>query len=267
MTAACAHVRSEPADSAGRVETVSVGGARFELRYDAADEGAARQVREALLAAIPATERWGRLTSPVRVTIHPTHQELEAAARRPGYAWLRAWTRFGSIDLQSPRTWSRGAATDAEMAQLVAHEVTHCVMYQAAASEATWQSVQIPLWFREGMATVTAGEHKRVGPAEIRRYYQEASSAPAAGDPLSRPEPLYRGNSDLVYGTAHSAFQFLLDRYGDERIRRVLSALAGGNDFAAAFAREVGIPLADFEREFRRYVVWRGGLALDSRRM
>jgi hypothetical protein len=263
--AACAHARS---DCAERVETVRAGGVLFELRYEAADAHAAEQVREALAAAVPAAERWGRLRTSVLVTIHPTHRDLEAAAKRTGYGWLRAWTRYRSVDLQSPRTWSRGAATDAEMAQLLAHEITHCVMYQAAAAEASWQLLRIPLWFREGMATVTAGERKHVGAAEIRRFYQEAASASApAGDPLSHPEPLYRAHADLVYGTAQRAFQFLLDRYGEGRIRRVLSDMREGSEFAPAFEREVGIPLAAFEREFRRYVAWHGGPTLQARGM
>lgn len=263
-SAACAHARSEAADS--RAEAIRVGDAVFELRYRAEDAEAARQVRDALRGAVPAAERWGRLARPVLVTIHPTHEDLEVAAQRPGYPWLRAWTRYDSVDLQSPRTWSRGSATDAQMAQLVAHEITHCVMYQSAASELTWRRALIPLWFREGMATVTAGEHRSVGPPEIGRYYREARApSAAAADPLSRPEPLYRTRSDLVYGTADSAFRFLLDRYGEQRIRGLLSAMAAGSEFGPAFESAVGIPLAAFEREFRRYVLWRGGLAPDAR--
>jgi hypothetical protein len=260
---ACAHVQGEPS---ARLETVRVGEAVFELRYEAEDAQAAKQVREALHRAVPAAERWGQLSGPVLVTIHPTHQALEAAAQRRGYPWLRAWTRYGSVDLQSPRTWSRGMATDAEMAELLSHEITHCVMYRSTASESTWQNVLIPLWFREGMATVTAGERKRVGPPEIRRFYQDAATtSPTAGDPLSRPESLYRSHSELVYGTAHSAFQFLLDRYGEDRIRRLLSGMAEGSVFGDAFQGSLGISVEDFEREFRHYVLWRGGLALQAR--
>jgi hypothetical protein len=259
---ACAHVQSEPS---ARIESVRIGEAVFELRYQAEDAHAAEQVRGALRRAVPAAERWGRLSGPVLVTIHPTHQALEAAAQRRGYPWLRAWTRYGSVDLQSPRTWSRGMASDDEMAQLLAHEITHCVMYRSTASESTWRSVRIPLWFREGMATVTAGERKRVGPPEIRRFYQEAAVPPRAGDPISEPEPLYRAHADLVYGAAHSAFEFLLERYGEERIRRLLGEMAGGSRFAAAFQGAMGISVEAFEREFKRYVLWRGSPADDTR--
>jgi hypothetical protein len=255
-------VQSEPS---ARLESVRVGEAVFELHYEAEDAQAANQVREALRRAVPAAERWGRLSGLIVVTIHPTHGSLENAAHRQGYAWLRAWTRYGSVDLQSPRTWSRGMATDAEMAQLLAHEITHCVMYRSAASASTWQGIRIPLWFREGMATVTAGERKRVGPPEIRRFYQDATTtSPPAGDPLSQPEPLYRSHSELVYGTAHSAFQFLLDRYGEDRIRRLLSGMAEGSVFGDAFQGSLGISVEDFEREFRHYVLWRGALALEA---
>ncbi len=271
---ACVHA---PGGTSGRLENLQIAGAVFELRYEAEDAETAKQVREALQRAVPEAERWGRLSSPVVVTIHPTHRALEAAAQRRDYSWLRAWTRYRSIDLQSPRTWSRGMATDEEMAQLLVHEMTHCVMYQSAASESTWRTVRIPLWFREGMATVTAGERKRVGPAEIRRFYQEAAvvSPPAGrapgvrggpgGDPLSAPESLYRSHSDLVYSTAQSAFQFLLERYGEERIRRLLSRMAQGDDFGSAFQQAVGIPVEAFEGEFKRFVLWGGALAGDAR--
>jgi hypothetical protein len=260
---ACAHAPCEPS---GRREQVRVDGAVFHLRYEDEDVRAAAQVKEALRKAVPAAERWGRLSGTIVVTIHPTHEALEAAARQRGYPWLRAWTRYGSVDLQSPRTWSHGNATDAEMAQLLVHELTHCVMYQSTASASTWRSLRIPLWFREGMATVTAGERKRIGRAEIRRFYREATAVPAsAGDPVSAPEPLYRSQSDLVYGAAQSAFQFLIDRYGEERIRALLADMARGADFDSAFCQAVGIPVDAFEREFKRYVLWDGALARGAR--
>jgi hypothetical protein len=245
---ACAH---SPAER--RLETVRVGDAEFNLQYRPEDEAAARQVRTALEQAVPAARRWGTLAAPVLLTIHASHGALEEAAQRRGYDWLRAWTRYDRIDLQSPRTWSRGAASDAEMTRLLAHEITHCVMYQASSSALTWAHRDIPLWFREGMASVTAGESRRVGPREIGRFYREA-----AGDPLTIPGPLYRSHSDLVYGTAHSAFRFLLERYGEDRIRRLLALMASGAEFEPAFQGAMGIPLSDFELEFKHYVLWRG---------
>ena len=140
--------------------------------------------------AVSAAERWGRILEPVVVTIHPTHQALEAAAHREGFPWLRAWARRASVDLQSPRTWSRGRASDAAMTQILAHELTHCVMYQWSALDRSRLNRGIPLWFREGMASVTAGQELRPKSSDAGRRSQEKK-----GDPLAAPEALLKSDS------------------------------------------------------------------------
>jgi hypothetical protein len=61
-----------------------------------------------------------------------------------------------------------------------------------------------------------------------------------------------------VYDTAHLAFQFLLARYGEDRVRGLLHAMSEGHLFRAAFEAVMGIPVEAFEADFRRYIVWRG---------
>ena len=41
------------------------------------------------------------------------------------------------------------------------HELTHALMYQAAADQGGWRQKKIPAWFREGMATYTAEQGYR----------------------------------------------------------------------------------------------------------
>lgn len=276
VAGACAH----PGDRGpARLEAVAVEGQRFRLQYWPGDEQAAQQVRRALAAAVPRALRWGRLDGPVLVTILPDHRTLEEAARRADHPWLRAWARYGSVDLQSPRTWRPlafllGGPRDEEVAELLAHELAHCATYQAVGSEYTWAQRDIPLWFREGLASVAAGQgHKRPGPEAIWRFYREASSggatggergtADARGDPLTDPdrpagEPLYQRHADLVYGTAHQAFGFLLARYGEAAVGGILGRMGGGRSFGEAFEAETGIAPRAFEADFRRYIVWQG---------
>lgn len=271
----CAHPHG-PA----RLESVTVEGQLFRLQYRPEDGQAARQVRRALAAAVPRAVRWGRLGAPVLVVIHPSHQALEAAAHREDHPWLHAWARYASIDLQSPRTWEPlgfllGGPTDDEVAELLAHELTHCVMYHAVGGEYSWTQRDIPLWFREGLASVAAGQgYKRPGPEAIWRFYREARGggdggaqdpveAGGRGDPLTDPdepigEPLYQRNADLVYGTAHRAFGFLLVRYGEAPVRALLGRMGRGQDFGVAFEAEMGIPPSAFEADFKHYIVWQG---------
>jgi hypothetical protein len=274
LAAGCAHLSGE---GPARLDTVTVEGQAFRLQYWPEDEEAARQVRTALALAVPRVARWGRLVAPVLVTIHPSHQALEAAVQRQDHSWLRAWARYASIDLQSPRTWEPpdvllGGPTDEQVAELLAHELVHCVMYQAVGGEATWTQRDIPLWFREGLASVVAGQgYKRVGPEAIWRFYRDASGggdgeparARVQGDPLTDPEPppgepLDKREADLVYGTAHRAFQFLLDRYGQARVRGVLERMRRGQPFGGAFQAEIGIDPRAFADDFKRYIVFQG---------
>ena len=267
-----------PDGAPARTETIAIGETTVRLEYQARDASSARRVVEALVRAIPSAERWGQLRVPVTVVLHPSHAALEEAVHRDGFSWLRAWARFDTIDLQSPRTWNLiFPPAPAEIEELLAHELTHCVMYQRAGSAWSWPYKGIPLWFREGMASVTAGQgHKRSGPESLWAFYANATpgaggGAPSAGgdggrpgrlrrdgDPISDPEPLYQGEADLVYGAAHHAFQFLLDRYGAERVQRLLAEMGDGHGFEAAFRSAIGIPAEAFEAEFRRYVTWRG---------
>ncbi len=243
-----------------RIERVRVGDTTFGVRYFAEDAEAARQVERVLQRAVLAAARWGELSVPVLITIHPTHRDLEAAAHRGGLAWLRAWARYASVDLQSPRTWSSGSASDAQMTALLSHELTHCVMNQSAGSERAWSSRAIPLWFREGMASVAAGqEYGWVSPEAIRRLYLEkgpsGGSEPLVEDPLTAPGSLFRSNSDLVYATASRAFHFLLDRYGEEPIRRVMAGMSDGKGFGEAFRHALGVPVEGFEGDFRNHIL------------
>ena len=228
---ACAHDPAGP--GAARSETVQVGRAIIELRHGGDDAQTVEQVKRVLPRAVAAAERWGSLDTPVTLTVHATHDGLEAAAQRQGRPWMRAWARHDAVDLQSPRTWSRGRASDDALGQILAHELTHCMLFHAAGPG--WEGHDIPVWFQEGMASVTADER------HVR----------ARAEALAAPESLVSSDSKLVYGTADRAFRFLLARHGENRVRLLLARLGEGRPFPDAFRDTMGVALADFERDLR----------------
>ena len=225
LAVACAHA---PATStaAGSIEILQPGG----------EEEAALQVARVLPEALGRVERWGSLSGPVVVRIQPTGDALAAAAGRPGDTWLRGWARYGSVDLQSPRTWTRGRASDAAVATLLSHELTHCLLFQRIGGD--WARRDVPPWFEEGMASFTAGErHARADAAAL---------APGlAGRPF---------DAALAYGTADRAFRYLVARHGEDSVRLVLDGLAGGQGFAIAFQGATGATVADFEKALRAHL-------------
>ncbi len=259
-----------------RSQTVAQGGQAVRVQFWPEDAAAAEQVAQAIPSALERLQPWGSLSVPVTITLHPSHEAFEAAISREGYGWLRAWARYDTIDLQSPRTWSvLVGPSQKDVEELVTHELTHCIMYQQAGSEWSWPYKGIPLWFREGMASVAADQgHRRKSPEFIYSFY--ASSTPLAGsgdgtagahgvtevrqngDPVSDPEPLYQGDQEVVYASAHWAFQFLLDRYGMDRVRHVLDEMNKGRLFSVAFQNAIGLAPDEFEADFRKFIVWRG---------
>ncbi len=229
---ACAHVHERAAD---RVEQVQVRDVAIAIRYTSVDAAEAVRILRAVEAAVPLAERWGPLPAQVTVTIHPTHASLEETSGKPDLWWLRAWSRRASIDLQSPRTWTSGAATQIHLTQLLAHELTHCVMFEAIGSERS-SDLGIPAWFREGMATSTAGEHF----ATARRD--------AAGS-LTTNAAFQGEGAPLAYAAANDAFVALERRFGRARIREVLVRVRRGSGFPRAFQDALGMSLGAFEAD------------------
>jgi hypothetical protein len=224
-----------------RAEGVRAAGAAFTLVYGPEDVDVARQVEAVLARAAASAQRWSRLSAPVTITIHATHERLESATRRAGYGWMRAWARYAAVDLQSPRTWKAGRASDAQVAELLTHELTHCAMYQAGGSRDP-AGRRFPLWFREGMASVTAGEARPAGGAD-----PAGPAAGLAGDLLHDA-----GAVDRQYQAAGELFQLLQDRFGEERIRRLLQGMGAGLGFPEAFRIHLGVSLPEFEAAVRQ---------------
>lgn len=251
VASGCAHRRPR----LGTAEAVVTSAGTFLLVYESADRAGGEMVRRALIAAAPRLARWGTMRAPVEVQVLPTHESLERAVNRPGFDWLRAWARREVVFVQSPPTWFEGGPTQAQVNELLLHELTHCVMYQAASPGDEWQRKGIPVWFREGMASVTANQgYRRASWAGLARLL----AGPPAEDPIDAPERLFREESDAVYSAGHHAFAFLVRRYGDGAVRGVLAEMHAGRGFEQAFEAAVGLRADAFVREFRRYVLLGG---------
>jgi len=254
LALACAAQRPVPSDLHQREEVATPEGT-FVIESARGDGASVSQVKDALIAAAPHLARWGKLRDPVRILLLPSHALLEEAVNRYGYPWLRAWAQYNVLYLESPRSWAPLPPDQGELDETVLHEVTHCLMYQRAATVTSWRRKEIPLWFREGMASVTAAQGYRWPSLDdLARAYAERPDC----DPLHDPDELYRDEKDLVYGAAHHAFRFLVWRYGDGAVNAALDEMARGSRFGEAFTAAVGLTPEAFVSDFQRYVRWGG---------
>jgi hypothetical protein len=234
--------------------TVRKAGAVLELSCAKADAAVLGPLGSGLLDAAGRISRWGSLRGTVRVEVLQSHAALEAAVGRTGYDWLLGWSYGDRVLLQSPATWVPKAEPDAVL-ELLTHELTHSLMYQLLEPDGPAEGVpydavvvlneEPPLWFREGMASVTAGQgKKRLSPEELRAWL----STHPGKNPLDPDPELVRIEKEAVYGAAHRAFERLLELGGDQAVRDVLRGMRSGARFADAFAAATGRQLAEFER-------------------
>jgi hypothetical protein len=215
--------------------------------------------------AARALSRWGGLRDPVRITVVNSHWELEELVGRP-LPGISAWARRDQVVLWDPRWWPLppSAQQDPALAErsrrtqvtgLLKHELTHSLMFQRAGPPKWDPRDRIPFWFREGMATMTAGEGAQWPPPES--LSQWLVKHPEA-DLLRDAQKLARTDPSIAYGAAYHAFDFLTHRYGDATVLRVLDQMRVHEGFPAAFREALGISVESFETDFRRYLGWRG---------
>jgi hypothetical protein len=210
-------------------------------------------------------KRWGGLREPVRITVVNSHWELEEMAERrlPG---ISAWARRNQVILWDPRWWPlpSSIAQDPKLTSqvrrtqvigLLKHELTHSLMFQRAGKPKWDPRDRIPFWFREGMASVTAGEGAQWPPPES--LSQWLARHPEV-DLLRDAQKLARTDTAMAYGAAYHGFDFLVTRYGDETVLKVLDLMRERDSFPAAFKEAVGISVESFGTDFRRYLGWRG---------
>jgi hypothetical protein len=233
-------------------QTVAFSNGRFSVTYTAEDEEVVPLLAASLEKVLPKLSRWGGLKKNVHVRILSTHQALEDASEKAGYPWLRAWARYDEVLLQSPRTWGLFGASREEMEEVLLHELTHCTMYQQAASSTSWRLREIPFWFREGMASYAAAEGYRR--FTLEKLAESLEKFPELN--LSAPGALYQNQSAFMYSVAYHSFTFLMQRFGEKKILKILSNMSRGQVFPNAFKRAVGISPDSFLADFNNYVRW-----------
>jgi len=251
-----------PLSALTRSTALALTTSRFEVKSlpEAHDDEV--RVLKALEVSAPKLQRWGGLEGSVTVKIAPSHEELTRAVDRTGYDWLRAWARYDELIVQAPGSWAR---TPRDVDELMVHELTHCLLFQRSGTKDTWASKQIPLWFREGMATVTADQGFRYPSLEDLADFLRAHPQL---DLFAEGEALSRDFYEAVYGFAHHALRFLLKREGDQAVIATMAAMQAGASFPAAFEMAVGRPVKTFQADFLSYVRLRGfrGFGLKPRR-
>lgn len=222
--------------------------AAFKLEYNEEKKWDAIMVSELLREIIPSIESWGGLSEPITIRIYSSHKDLERAIKRQGYNWLVAWAQYDRIHLQAPSTWT-GVRLRTRVRELLTHELTHVAMYQIIGKKNDWYKKKIPLWFREGQASVSANQgYRRLSREALREYYLGSDFT---GDLIVEADRLVKNHAKEVYSAAHWAFVDLMAWAGRESILKMLSKIGSGRSFRQAWFDTFHSPLAAYQDRWR----------------
>ncbi len=155
--------------------------------------------------------------------------------------WV-AGTYDGKIRVSLP-----GSELSPQVARrIVFHEYTHALVHELTQGEC-------PHWLNEGLAEY---EGNRQAPQAFERLKQtHENDSVIAWEQL---DALFmsqmRDQVELAYQQAHSVVQYLVQRYGFWRIRRILKELASGKRLEEIIPRECHVKIASLEQSWRRWL-------------
>jgi Tol biopolymer transport system component len=136
-----------------------------------------------------------------------------------------------------------------ELRHVVVHELVHAVMFDllyggnAASFIARQSFFSVPLWFAEGMA-----EYFSLGLESNAEMFLRDGALEGYLPPLE-----YSGGY-IVYKQGQSAVSYLVDRFGEPRLRDVLQRIRQSRNFDRAFERSVGMPVSRFDEQWREWL-------------
>ncbi len=129
---------------------------------------------------------------------------------------------------------------------MLTHEYVHAVVRFIASANVAW-------WMNEGLAEEFSRPMDDARIARLKAAYVNGRM-PSLGD-LEGGQLGVRSGLALheAYLTAHAAVHFLVERFGQMRMRNMLSRLAEGTDPAEALALEYRRSYGQLERELVQY--------------
>jgi hypothetical protein len=181
---------------------------------------------------------------PIRVVLAPESSPLAANVA----SWVSGYAvpELDTIVLFPARVSSY---PNGNLEALLHHEVAHILLARAAGGGT------VPRWFNEGTATVAAREwgiedSARVALATIGRGPRSLGEVNAgfSGDTAA---------ASRSYAVSAALVRYLVRRYGDDAVARILAGVARGDDFDDAFETATGENVYAFAHAyFRRETFW-----------
>lgn len=220
--------------------------------------GPVRSRAESVLSAIQETlATMGPLLGagvdePISVTMYNNWPEMRSALPPTSATLRRELVTEGQAHSEEGVLLVLGGARRAR--GVAAHEVTHILVFRAG--EGVLGSV--PSWLNEGLA-----EYGNIDPGES---YSRALRYAIATDNLlpitaMRSQPGNPQDVIIFYGQARSIVRYMVDEFGEEKMRELMATLKGGRNIGNAVQLVYGVSLIELEN------MWRDKLGVSHRQV
>lgn len=183
------------------------------------------------------------LVRPVELYIYANYNDLIGAMINP-QEWTGgvAFSRYGIIIIgiaQDRLSWGKGA---------VAHELTHLVISQMTSNPYN----DLPTWLDEGLAMYTEGV---LGP-EYVSYLNKAiaNNSLISVRSLASPFSANSAQSYLSYAESFTVVDFLISKYGQEKMLELLLTFKGGSSYDDALKKVYGFDMDELNSLWQSYL-------------
>ena len=128
-----------------------------------------------------------------------------------------------------------------ELLETISHEVCH--IYQNRIKKST----TFPSWFKEGMAMYFSKKISTNSHAISKSIWLKCL---IELENLNNISNLDKNQIDLAYQESRLAYKMMIDKFGPEIIKEIISDMNNNFSFDLAFKKNTGTNLKDFETEF-----------------
>ncbi|MGD0248234.1 MAG: peptidase MA family metallohydrolase [Candidatus Limnocylindrales bacterium] len=172
---------------------------------------------------------------PIDYFLYPTMQAFQQALGQPG--------TVGGVAFQSTRTcFALVAQGDTEYgAEVLPHEVTHIVFGDAVANPYH----NPPRWLDEGFAVYVSVGYDASYRQQVSAAVDSGTLAPLMA--LTNYFPMDESRIGLAYAESASAVDFMVRKYGQAAVPKLLGAYATGHSDDEAFQTALGVDMAGFD--------------------
>ena len=188
--------------------------------------------------------------SPIHIYAYPSASELQSTLMMSGQTWVagHADAEIGSIIVSLPPGQNRPL----EILRQVPHEMAHILLYRIMGDGYK----NLPRWLNEGIAS-----HMEASPNPDYRLYLEKSYEDGTLMPLEElclRFPSDAAGSFLAYAEANSLTNYIIEHYGKNALRNLVSAYETGVSCNRGVEIALDKNLEELEKEWQNMVLGSG---------